>query len=116
MVLSPDAVTSILQPHGIEQILVAIGIVDGSEAGQNFESLDIWPNCYIWVGNCQNGPIENGGFGRTFSWAGDAGGLYVVETYEEPKIRSNIIRIRQHCIEKIIDSSLGMLIATGYVS
>jgi hypothetical protein len=48
-------------------------------------------------------------------WEEDASSLFVVETYRDEPRRSDVIRVRQHTDEKVINENAGTLITTGYV-
>lgn len=72
----------------------------------------IWPSTYMWIGKVQGGECSAGGAGRTIFWSPDSD-EYTTETYRDEEARSNIVRVRQHSVEKVIDSSCGELIATG---
>ena len=72
----------------------------------------IWSDAYFWIGNVQGGDFTAGGAGRTIVWTQDSD-LYTTETWRDEDRRSDMLRVRQHCVEKIIDSTAGELIATG---
>lgn len=75
----------------------------------------IWPTSYIWLGKVKGGRYKAGGAGRTISWDADSpGGLLTTETYDEPNIRSRVVRVRMNTAEKVIDATAGALITTGY--
>jgi hypothetical protein len=54
-----------------------------------------------------------GGAGRTFYWDKE-GGLFVTESYRDESLRSNVIRVRQHDVIKVVDGTSGELITTAY--
>jgi hypothetical protein len=101
--------------EGIKQVLVGRARYDSAakKATQSYTAANVWGNTYIWVGKVGSGDPYNGGVGRTLGWNAE-GGEFVTESYREEAIRSNIVRVRQHTIEKIIDSSCGTLITTTW--
>lgn len=73
----------------------------------------VWGNAYIWVGQIEAGDPQNGGAGRTLVWNKE-GGLWVSETYRDESRRSNVVRVRHHTSEKVIDANSATLITTSY--
>lgn len=113
--ITPNTIQQAFAANGIEQVLIGMARYDGAvkKATQTYSATNVWGDTYIWVGRVGSGDPMNGGAGRTLGWNAE-GGQFVTETYREEKIRSNIVRVRQHTIEKIIDASCGTLIATQY--
>jgi hypothetical protein len=113
--ITANTIQQAFAANGIEQVLIGAAPYDSSvkKGTQVYTAANIWADTYIWVGRVASGDPYNGGAGRTLGWNAE-GGQFVTETYREEKIRSNIVRVRQHTIEKIIDSSCGTLIATQY--
>jgi hypothetical protein len=62
----------------------------------------------------QGGEYQAGGCGRTIQWDRDTTGLFTPETYRDDSRRSNILRVRQHTAEKVIDETAGILITTSF--
>lgn len=98
---------------GITQVLVGKSRYNSAKKGQTAALTSIWGTTYVWVGQVESGPANNGGAGRTLVWNKE-GGLFVSETYRDEGIRSNVVRVRQHTAEKVIDAESGTLIATQY--
>ena len=73
----------------------------------------VWPSTHIWVGCVMGGEPTAGGAGRTIVWEEDAASLYVVETYRDEEKRSDVVRVRQHTDEKVINENAGTLIAVA---
>jgi hypothetical protein len=113
--VTPNTLQQAFADEGIEQVLIGRPRYDGAvkKATQTYSATKVWGDTYIWVGRVASGDPYNGGAGRTLGWNAE-GGEYVTESYREEATRSNIVRVRQHTIEKIIDSSCGTLIATQY--
>lgn len=74
----------------------------------------VWGDASIWVGQVCGGDPNAGGAGRTILWEEDAASLYVVETYRDEPRRSDIVRVRQHTDEKVINECAGTLIGTQF--
>lgn len=109
----PSEVVDLFAGDGIDQVLIARMPRNGAAKGQTFSSTPIWGNTYIWVGYVASGDPRTGGAGRTMVW-NEEGGEYVTEVYREERERSNIVRVRQNTVEKVIDGSCGQLITTSY--
>lgn len=74
----------------------------------------IWGDDYIWLGNVQGGPPDVGGAGRIFYWQEDVEFAYVVESYRAEERRSDVVRVRQHNDEHVVNECAGTLIKTNY--
>jgi len=97
----------------IEQVLIARAPKNTAKKGQPTVTANIWPTTYIGLYDIQSGDPYAGGAGRTFVW-NEEGGLYVAESYRDEEVRSDIVRVRHHTIEKIIDANAGQLVTTSY--
>lgn len=75
----------------------------------------IWTPDYFWVGQISGGAFDAGGAARTLTWGADVpNGLYATETYRDENRRSDMVRVRSHTAEKVIDNSAGELVTTQY--
>jgi hypothetical protein len=92
-------------------VIIAAGTRDTAKKGQTATLSFIWPDSHVWIGNVQSGDFAAGGAGRTLVWSEDSD-LYTTETYREEGRRGDMVRVRQNCVEKIIDETAGQLIAT----
>lgn len=99
---------------GVDNLYVGKAPKNGNEKGQTYSGSFVWGSTYIWVGNVSGGEYQAGGVGRTIQWSKDTTGLFTPETYRSDERRSNILRVRQHVSEKIIDETAGELITTSY--
>jgi hypothetical protein len=117
-----DSATSLLTAEALALSLVDTGITqvkvgrlnrNNAKKGQAFSATPIWPNTHIWVGRIEAGDPMQGGAGRTFYWDKE-GGLFVTESYRDESLRSNVIRVRQHDVIKVVDGTSGELITTAY--
>lgn len=113
--ITPNTIQQAFAAEGISQVLVGRARYDSAakKATQTYTAATVWSNTYVWVGKVGSGDPYNGGMGRTLGWNAE-GGQYVTETYREEAIRSDVVRVRQNTIEKVIDASCGTLIATQY--
>lgn len=98
---------------GLDQCLVGRAPRNTARKGQTSVLATVWPDTYIFVGYLAGGDPQAGGFGRTFVWNAE-GGLWVTESYRAEDRRSNVIRVRQHTAEQVIDQNCGQLITTNY--
>jgi len=99
----------------LQQCLVAKAPKNVAAKGKASSLAPIWSTDFIWIGNVQGGDPHNGGAGRTLVWNAE-GGLFVTESYRAETNRSDVVRVRQHTTEKVIDPTVGELINTGYVA
>lgn len=99
---------------GVEKLYVAKAAYNQNSKGQTHSGASIWGNTYIAVAQIAGGEYQAGGIGRTIQWTKDTTGLFTPETYRSDERRSNILRVRQHVTEKIIDETACELITTSY--
>ena len=100
---------------GVEKLLVAKAPKNANSKGQTYSGTTVWGNTYIAVMNIQGGDFIAGGAGRTIQWTKDTTGLFTPETYRSNEVRSDVLRMRQHTQEVIIDPTCIELITTSYV-
>ena len=74
----------------------------------------IWGDDYIWLGNVAGGSPDVGGAGRIIYWQEDVEFNYVVETFRDEIRRSDVVRVRQHNDEHVVNECAGTLIKTNY--
>lgn len=99
---------------GIQNVFVAAIKADSAKRGKAPSLGYIWPSTHIWLGNVASGGFENGGAVRQIVWTGDAPQLYVTETYRNEARRSDMVRVRQNSVEKVLDSNSGALLTTQW--
>lgn len=104
-----------LADEGITQVLVGRARYNSAKKGATASMTNVWGNTYVWVGrtNSAAASLQDGGAGFTLVWNAE-GGLWVTESYRDEKRRSNMVRVRQHTTEKIVDATAGTLITTQY--
>ena len=105
----------IAEAFGVETLYVAKAPVNANAEGNNvYSGSFIWSTAYVAVCQIGSGEYEAGGVGRTIQWTKDTTGLFTPETYRDDTRRSNVIRVRQHTAEKIIDETSCELLSTSY--
>lgn len=104
----------VARAFGVDNLFVAKAPYNTNQQGQTYAGSFIWPDTYIIVCVVQGGEYQAGGIGRTIQWSKDTTGLFTPETYRSDERRSNILRVRQHTAEKIIDPLAAVGITTSY--
>lgn len=104
----------VAQALGVDNLYVAKAPKNSNGKGQAYSGSFIWGNTYIAVCHIAGGEYQAGGVGRTIQWTKDTTGLFTPETYRSDERRSNILRVRQHVAEKVIDETACELITTSY--
>ena len=99
---------------GVDKLLVGKAPHNASNKGQAYSGSFIWGISKIAVACIAGGEYGAGGVGRTIQWSKDTTGLFTPETYRSDERRSNILRVRQHVAEKVIDETACELITTQY--
>lgn len=104
-----------LADEGITQVLVGKARYNSAKKGQAYSAASVWGTTYVWVGVAalNSASLMDGGAGYTLVWNAE-GGIFVTESYRDESRRSNIVRVRQHTDEKVIDSTAGTLITTQW--
>ena len=103
----------VAQAVGVEKVLVGRAPRNSGKKGQSYSGSFIWGDNYIALANTTGGEFAAGGFGRTILWGADSPVPFVSETYRDEARRSNILRVRQHVSEKVVDGSSIIRITTG---
>jgi hypothetical protein len=97
---------------GVEQLLVGGCRYNSAKEGQTFSGSDVWgvTSCMVARIATPGAPLRTPCVGRTVIWTADAAENVLTEQYREEQTRSDIIRVRQHQDEKILDASFAHLI------
>jgi len=97
---------------GVEQLLVGGARYNSAKEGQTFSGSDIWGTGYCMVARVASpgSPLRTPCVGRTIVWTADAAENVLTEMYREEQTRSDIIRVRQHQDEKVLDANFAHLI------
>lgn len=104
----------VAQACGVDKILVGRAAKNTAKKGQAYAGGFIWSNTYLALAYVSGGEFAAGGFGRTILWGADSPVPFVAETYRDEARRSNVLRVRQHVAEKVVDGSSIIRIATQY--
>lgn len=104
----------VARAFGVDNLFIGKAPYNSNQQGQAYSGSFIWTDTYIWVGVIQGGEYQAGGAGRTIQWSKDTTGLFTPETYRSDERRSNILRVRQHTAEKVIDGLAFVAITTSY--
>lgn len=119
-IVTKDVFLSIFQDSApLQSLMIAEAVESTARKGAavpDSKLAYIWGDDYIWLGNVQAGAPEMGGCGRCFYWEEDAEFSYVVESYRDEARRSNVVRVRQHNDEHVVNECSGTLIKTGYTA
>jgi hypothetical protein len=103
----------VAQAVGVEKVLVGRAPKNTAKKGQTYSGGFVWGDTYMALAYTSGGEFAAGGFGRTILWGADSPVPFVAETYRDEARRSNVLRVRQHASEKVIDGSSIIRITTG---
>lgn len=103
----------VAQAVGVEKVLVGRAPKNTAAKGKTYAGGFIWGDSYIALADTRGGEFAAGGFGRSILWGADSPVPFVAETYRDEARRSNVLRVRQHVAEKVIDGSSIIRITTG---
>jgi len=120
--VTANALQAALADMGIKQVLIGDSYYNTAADGATPSLTQIWSNTYIWVGAA--GKIVSGedglaqdytGAGMTMFWEpfSQSEGYYV-ESYPDPSVDSNIIRVKDSSVPHLGNTRAGDLIATQY--
>jgi hypothetical protein len=95
----------------IPNVYVAAATYDASKKGAASATLtQVWGSDYFWLGNVQGGDFSAMGAGRTMVWTADSPSLFQTETYRSEPRRGDMVRVRHHTDEKIVDATSAELV------
>jgi hypothetical protein len=99
---------------GISNVYISSAHYDAGGRMASGSLTALWPNQqYVWIGNVQGGEVSAGGCGRTIVWSKDGSGLFTTETYRSEPRRGDMVRVRHHTDEKIVNLNAVQLINGG---
>jgi hypothetical protein len=101
----------------VEQVLVPGGMYNSAKKGQSATLANIWDPEYAML--CITSKSEDAlepCIGRMFRWVADCPANMTVESYVESKIRSTVIRVRQHIDLEFIMSGCAYLMSNMYTT
>lgn len=95
----------------VPMVYVAAATFDASKKGATNPALtQVWNSDYVWLGNVQGGDFSAMGAGRTIVWTADSPSLFQTETYRSEPRRGDMVRVRHHTDEKVVDATAAELI------
>ena len=108
-VLTEDLVASLL---GLDELTVGYAIentaVEKAPGTASFTGADIWTDNVLIL--AEQGQGQRSGFGaKTLIWEEDFSSPWVIETYRDDRVRSDITRIRSHLQIKIMSTQHGYI-------
>jgi hypothetical protein len=106
LVSAPD----IASTFGLKNVYITHAHYDAGPRLGAANLTPMWDNKTMWVGNVQGGEISGGGFGRTVVWSKDSSGLFTTETYRSEPRRGDMVRVRHHTTEKVVNVNCGVLV------
>jgi hypothetical protein len=97
---------------GLEKLIVCGAVKNSAKEGQAFTSADVWNDDYALVARVagDGDSLTTPCIGRTFLWTEDSASDAVVEQYREEQTRGDVIRVRHHIDEVVIDPYFGHLL------
>ncbi len=100
------------EAFGLDQVLVGKAMYNAAKKGQSVSLSAVWDDEYAMLCVVKDGKdLKEPCVGRTFRWTRDCPENVLVESYEEPQTRSEIIRARQHTDEEIILTAAAYLLS-----
>lgn len=117
-IITKDVFLSTFQDSApIQAMFIAEAVYSTAKKGETVADNKlsyIWGDDYIWLGHVAGGSPDMGGAGRCIYWQEDAEFSYVVETFRDEPRRSDVVRVRQHNEEHVVNECAGTLIKTNY--
>ena len=102
---------AVAQALGVSKLLIGGGRYDSADEGQSQSLVDVWDDEYcLFAINGSGPPGALPQLGRTLAWNED-GGVYTAETYRDESVRGEVMRVRQHLDEKILNTACGYLLS-----
>lgn len=96
---------------GLQKLIVGGAVRNSAIEGQAYVGADVWSDDYTLICKTANegDGLDTPCIGRTFLWTQDSEDL-TVEMYREEQSRGDVVRVRHHLDEVIIDASFGHLL------
>jgi hypothetical protein len=97
----------------LDQVLVAGSSKNSANEGQTATPAQIWDSEYAMVARlATTNNIKEPCLGRAFHWGQDGSTIGgTMETYDDPKLRGEVVRCRHDVHEKVIAAAFGHLIS-----
>lgn len=105
-------VALLAQVFGVEQVLVAGSLYNGSKKGQDASLTALWSYEYAMLCVTSKSPMlgEVPCIGRTFLWTGGSPSNSVIESYRDETVRADVIRVRHDTDEEFISTDSAYLL------
>jgi hypothetical protein len=103
----------VAKQFNLKNVFVAHAHYDGGNRNAGPQLTKLWENDVMWLGDVKGGEISAGGAGRTFVWTKDGSGLFTTETYRSEPRRGDMVRVRHHTSEKVVNKNAGLRISFG---
>lgn len=100
----------------LQNVYIASAHYDTAARNKGASLAPLWDNDTVWIGDVSGGEVSGGGAGRTMVWSKDGTGLYTTETYRSEPRRGDMVRVRHHTAEKMVNANAGVLIRYDNVS
>tara|TARA_A100001037_G_C15081677_1_gene604587 strand:+ start:477 stop:1499 length:1023 start_codon:yes stop_codon:yes gene_type:complete len=100
--------SDIAKQFGLSSVIIASAHIDGAARNAAANLTPLWNNDRMWLGDVRGGEVSAGGAGRTFVWTKDGSGLFTTETYRSEPRRGDMVRVRHHTAEKVVNKNAGL--------
>ena len=101
---SQDQVARVL---GVDGVVLCNSRYNSAKKGQTGSRTKIWPTTSFYVASIANGPLSNGGIGRTLFYNARGNGAFTSETYRSEQPPANVVRVRSNLDELIVNEFAG---------
>lgn len=98
----------IAKQFGLDNVFITHAHIDNAARNKSASLAPLWDNDRMWLGEVKGGEISGGGAGRTFVWTKDGSGLFTTETYRSEPRRGDMVRVRHHTTEKVVNTNAGI--------
>jgi hypothetical protein len=92
---------------GVEGIVICNSRYNSAKKGQTASRSKIWSTTKYYVAQIANGPLSNGGIGRTLTYNARHSGTFITETYRTEQPPASVVRVRMNTDELIINANAG---------
>ena len=99
-----DQVSRVL---GVDGIVICNTRYNAAKKGQTASRSKIWPTTSYYVASIADGPLSNGGIGRTLYYNSRQAGAFVTETFRSEQPPASVVRVRMTVDELIINTYAG---------
>jgi len=103
MVWAEDQVARIV---GVDSVIVCNTRYNSALKGQTGSRSKVWPTTSYYVAQIADGPLSNGGIGRSLYYSA-RGGQFSTETYRTEQPPASVVRVRMNSDELIINAFAG---------